>query len=137
MSVVQELIRTEENGTISFGNHELAEKAKKEDYEFGGNLYKVKTSGAMTKLERDGMFVYESVPGTSVNDFKAVAEGVTFVVEGAEDAQITIGLTEDTEYEVFVAGNSVGTMKTNLGGKLNISAELAEAGEVEIKVQAK
>ncbi|HKM21145.1 MAG TPA: endosialidase, partial [Lachnospiraceae bacterium] len=70
MSVVAELIRTEKDGTISFGNHELAEKAKKEDYECGGNLYKVKTSEAMTKLERDGMFVYESVPGTSVNEFE-------------------------------------------------------------------
>ena len=137
MSVVQELIRTEENGTISFGNHELAEKAKKEDYEFGGNLYKVKTSAGMTKLERDGMFVYESVPGTSVNDFKVTADGVTFLVEGSEDAQITIGLAEDTEYEVFVAGSSVGIMKTNLGGKLNIGAELVDEGEVRIQAKRK
>ncbi len=137
MSVVQELIRTESNGTLSFGNHTLAEKAKKEDYEFAGNLYKVKTSAAMTKLERDGMFVYESVPGTSVNGFQTTAEGVTFLVEGTEDAQITIGMVEDTEYEVFVNGNSVGTMKTNLGGKLNISAELADAGDVRIEAKRK
>ena len=91
----------------------------------------------MTKLERDGMFVYESVPGTSVNEFKTTADGVEFLVEGAEDAQITIGLAEDTEYEVFVAGKSVGTMKTNLGGKLNIGAELADEGEVRIQAKRK
>ena len=28
MSVVKELIRTEDNGTISFGNYELAQKSK-------------------------------------------------------------------------------------------------------------
>ena len=30
-----------------------------------GDLYKVKTFKEITKLERNGMFVYESVPGTS------------------------------------------------------------------------
>jgi len=135
MSVVAELIRTEKDGTISFGNHELAEKAKKEDYECGGNLYKVKTSEAMTKLERDGMFVYESVPGTSVNEFEATKTGVKFVVEGAEDAQITIGLSEDTEYEVLLDGNAIGKMRTNLGGKLNISVELTVGQAVNVEVR--
>ena len=43
MAVVEELLRTESDRTISFGNHKLASKAKLEDYEHGGNLYKVKT----------------------------------------------------------------------------------------------
>lgn len=34
-----------------------------------GDLYKVKTFKEITKLERNGMFVYESVPGTAVTDF--------------------------------------------------------------------
>ncbi len=134
MSVVKELIRTENDGTLSFGNHELSQKAKAEDFECAGNLYKVKTFCEMTKLERDGLFVYESVPGTSVNEFKSKAEGVEFIVCGAEDAQITIGLKEDTEYEVFVSQKSVGKMKTNLGGKLNISVELAGEGEIPVRV---
>ena len=66
MAVVDELLRTEEDGAISFGNHKLAAKAKVEDYEHGGNLYKVKTYKALTKLEKNGMFAYESEPGTSV-----------------------------------------------------------------------
>ena len=89
----------------------------------------------MTKLEKNGLFVYESVPGTSVTHFRETVEGVSFVVEGDDDAQITIGLEEETEYEVIVADVSVGKMKTNLGGKLNISAELADSGEVSIIVQ--
>ena len=134
MAVVEQLLRSESDGTISFGNHKLAEKAKLEDFEHAGDLYKVKTYKTMTKLEKNGMFVYESVPGTSVTHFRETVEGVSFVVEGDDDAQITIGLEEETEYEVIVSDVSVGKMKTNLGGKLNISAELADSGEVSIRV---
>ena len=88
----------------------------------------------MTKLEKNGMFLYESVPGTSVLNFKEMPEGVEFLVEGAEDAQITVGLNDETEYEVFVNKDSVGKMSTGLGGKLNLSVELADAGEVSVKV---
>lgn len=133
MAVVDELLRSEADGSISFGNHKLADKAKLEDFEHCGDLYKVKTFKTMTKLERNGMFVYESVPGTSVLHFEETADEVNFVVEGDEDAQITLELNEDTEYEVFVDEKSIGKMKTNLGGKLNISVELAGAGEVKVR----
>lgn len=69
MSVINELIRTEANGTLSFGNYSLAAKSKVEDFEHEGDLYKVKTFKEITKLERNGMFVYESVPGTAVTEF--------------------------------------------------------------------
>ena len=53
MSVVSELIRTEADGTISFGNYELPAKSKKSDFEHDGDLYKVKTFKEITKLERN------------------------------------------------------------------------------------
>ncbi|MDE6213140.1 MAG: endosialidase [Lachnospiraceae bacterium] len=134
MAVVEELLRAEGDGTISFGNHMLAAKAKLEDYEHGGNLYKVKTFKELTKLEKNGMFAYESEPGTSVNGFSETENGVTFKVEGSEDAQITVGLEEDTVYKVYVNGANVGEMKTNLSGKLNISVELASVGAAEVKI---
>ena len=134
MAVVDELLRTEEDGAISFGNHKLAAKAKVEDYEHGGDLYKVKTYKELTKLEKNGMFAYESEPGTSVNDFAETENGLAFTVEGDEDAQITVGLEEDTEYDVYLNEVNVGRMKTNLSGKLNISVELASAGEVQVKI---
>lgn len=134
MAVVEELLRTEADGAISFGNHKLETKAKLEDYEHAGDLLKVKTFKSMTKLEKNGMFAYESVPGTSVNHFVETENGVTFQVEGDEDAQITVGLEDETEYEVFVDDVNIGRMKTNLGGKLNISVELAGADEVSVKI---
>jgi len=59
---------------------------------------------------------------------------VEFIVEGDEDSQITVGLKDDTEYEVFIDGKNVGTMKTGLGGKLSLSVELEAAGEVPVKI---
>ena len=134
MAAVSELIRKEGNGVISFGDHTLDSKAKVEDFDVDGNLYKVKTFRELTKLERDGMFVYESEPGTSVNDFTVTGDGVSFTVSGDEDAMITIGLKEDTEYGVNVAGKDIGRIRTNLGGKLSISVELEGKGEINVKV---
>ncbi|MCM1046634.1 MAG: endosialidase [Candidatus Gastranaerophilales bacterium] len=134
MSVVEELLRSESNGAVSFGNHKLTKKSKVEDFKHAGDLLKVKTYNEITKLEKNGMFLYESVPGTSVLNFQETETGVEFTVEGDEDAQITVGLTDDTEYEVFVAGNSIGTMKTGLGGKLSLSVELEAAGEVAVRI---
>ena len=134
MAVVAELLRAEDDKTISFGNHQLSQKAKLEDFSFEGDLYKVKTFQTMTKLEKNGMFLYESVPGTSVFHMEETNEGISFSVEGEEDTQITVGLKDETEYEVFVSGESAGKMRTGLGGKLSLSVELSGMGEVAVKV---
>ena len=67
MPVIEELICIEQDGTISFGNYKLGQKAKKSDFEYQGDMYKVKTYNEITKLERNDMFVYESVPGTAAS----------------------------------------------------------------------
>ncbi|MCB7319540.1 endosialidase [Lacrimispora sp. 210928-DFI.3.58] len=134
MPVIEELICTEQDGTISFGNYRLGQKAKKSDFEYQGDLYKVKTYNEITKLERNDMFVYESVPGTAAEHFRVTDEGVEFTVEGSKDAQITVQLEDDTEYEVFVDGTAVGSMTTNMSGKLSVSVELEEG--VAVKVSA-
>ncbi|MBR1470813.1 MAG: endosialidase [Lachnospiraceae bacterium] len=135
MAVVKELLRAEADGTVSFGDYTLAAKSKLEDFQHAGDLLKVKTFHEITRLEKNGMVLYESVPGTSVTDFSETADGITFTVEGPEDAQITLGLAEDTEYEVYVGGQDAGHMKTNLGGKLSFSVELAGAGEVKVEIK--
>ena len=135
MSVVSELIRTEADGTISFGNHELPAKSKKSDFEHDGDLYKVKTFKEITKLERNGMFVYESVPGTAVSHLKATENGMSFTVECPTDAQITVELEEETSYQVFVDDKEVGEMKTNLGGKLVLSVELDSTESAAVRIE--
>lgn len=133
MTVVKELLRVEEDGGLSFGDYTLDSKTKLDGFEFQGDLYKVKTFKEITKLEKNEMFAYESVPGTSVENFKVTEAGVSFKVYGAEGAQFTVGLAEESLYEVYVNGESVGQMKTNLSGKLSASVEaLAEGAFVEI-----
>jgi len=134
MAVVEELIRKESDGTISFGNYTLNVKSKASDFEHQGDLYKVKTFNEITKLEKNGMFVYESVPGTAVFHLDAKDNQISFVVSGNATAQITLELEAEKEYEVFKNDLNLGKMKTNLGGKLVLSLELAEDGEDFIKV---
>ena len=134
MAVISELIRSEADGTLSFGDYTLAQKSKLLGFEFEGDSYKVKTFKEITKLERNGMFVYESVPGTSVFELMQDGDSMNFTVEGPEDAQITVEMEADTEYEVMIEGNSAGKMKTNLGGKLSFSVELGAAARVKVNI---
>ena len=134
MAVVSELIRSEADGTISFGDYTLPQKSKLDNVKHAGDLYKVKTFQEITKLERNGMFVYESVPGTTVLHLKASENEMEFQVEGAEDAQITLELEPETEYDIKVNGVDAGQMKTNLGGKLSLSVELDANSCVPVKV---
>lgn len=134
MAVISELIRSEADGTISFGDYTLGAKAKLDNFEHQGDIYKVKTYNEITKLERNGMFVYESVPGTAVVNLNVTDTGMVFSVEGAEDAQLTVELESEAEYDIEIDGTDAGKMKTNLGGKLSLSVELGEQ-PVSVKIQ--
>lgn len=134
MAYVEEILRNEESGKISFGNYSLAEKKKVENFKSGDDILKCKTFKELTKLEKNDMFAYESEPGTAVFDFAETNDGVEFDVCADEDAQITVGLSEDTEYSVFINGVDTGKMKTNLSGKLSISVELTPDEKVNVKI---
>lgn len=134
MSVVDTLIRIEEDGTISFGNYLLDTKTKLDNVEHNGDIYKVKTFNEITKLERNGMFVYESVPGTAVNNFKMQDGGINMVVEGNSDPQITLELEPQKEYKVYVDGIGIGSMTTNISGKLILSLTLGGSNSAEVKI---
>lgn len=134
MSVVENVIRREEDGTISFGNYLLEQKTKVSDFENAGDIYKVKTFKEITKVEKNEMFVYESVPGTAVNHLKEYADGMEFQVEGEKDAQITVGLEGDKVYMIELNGEKIGTMKTNLSGKLSVNVELEPGKTVSVKI---
>ncbi len=134
MATVKELLRAESDGTLSFGDYTLTSKTKKDNYEFEGDIYKVKTFAEITKLEKNGMFVYESVPGSAVENFKTKDTEVAFSVSAPEDVQFTLEMEPESEYEVFIDGESAGKMMTNLSGKLSVSVELSEGRSVQIRV---
>ena len=88
----------------------------------------------ITKLEKNGSFVYESVPGSAVTDFKNDGEVISFRVEAAGDLGFTLELEPSQEYKVLLEDVELGKMKTNLGGKLNVSIELDEGKKASVKV---
>ena len=112
MAIVKELLRTEEDGRLSFGDYTLA-----------------------SKLEKNGMFVYESVPGSAVENFKLTDTEVAFQISAPEDVQFTLELEPESEYEVLLDGVSAGKMTTNLSGKLSVSVEISEGEAVDVKVE--
>ena len=114
---------------------ELATKTKKDGIEYKGDIYKIKTFNEITKLEKNGMFVYESVPGTTVHGFRSSEEDVSFIVEGTETSSITLELEPETDYKIHIDDIYVGKNKTNLGGKLSISVDLEPGREVKVDVR--
>ena len=134
MAAVKELLRAENDGTLRFGDYTLGSKTKLDGFEFQGDIYKVKTFSEITKLEKNEMFVYESVPGTAVTNFNASEQVVTFSVSAMQDVQFTLELEADTEYVVYLDDVNVGDMKTNLSGKLSVSAELEPERSMEVKI---
>ena len=116
MAIVEKLIQTEADGSISFGNYELPKKAKEIDFEIAGNLYDLRTFSEITKLNKDGALLYESIPGTSVHGLKMTDKLVEFKVAGTAETQITMELSPNTDYNLFIEGVKLGKMKSSLAG---------------------
>lgn len=124
MAVIEELIRLEDNGSISFGNYLMDEKKKVLDFEVCGNLYKVKTYKDITKLEKNGKMLIETVPGATIHNFAMNGKKVEFSVESNDDVQITMELEPEKEYKLIINDMLVGKVNSNIGGKINFSVEL-------------
>ncbi len=130
-----DLIYVEVDEGLGFGDYTLTEKSKVSDFPYQGDLYKVKTFAEITKLEKNGSFVYESVPGTKVDNFKAEERTISFLVEGNDHTQITLDLEEEKEYRVLVDDINLGNMETNIGGKLVISVDLTTGQPQKVVVE--
>ncbi len=131
----KELLYVGEGNTLGFGDFTLDKKKKVEEFEFSGDLYKVKTFQEITKLEKNGMFIYESVPGTTVSSFRLGDEGMKFQAMGSKDVQITVELEPTQDYKVLVDEVDAGIMTTNISGKLNISIDLEEGTPVNVVME--
>ncbi len=134
MSNVKELLVAQEDGSLSFGDYSLESKTKLADFPFEGATYKVKTFKEITRLEKNGIVAYESVPGSAVHEFRQSDEVTTFEVEALEDVQITLELIPEKEYKILVDDFDIGRVKSNLGGKVSFSISLNEGGSSKVKV---
>ena len=134
MANIKELLKAGENGGISFGDCSLETKTKLSDFQFAGDVYKVKTFKEITRLEKNGEFAYESVPGSAVHDFKDSGREITFTAEAPDDIQITLEVEPQEDYKVYVDDTNIGRMKSNLGGKISFSIELDPGETSKVRV---
>lgn len=134
MSVIEELIKIESDGTLSFGNYLLESKMKVVDFEVDGDLYYVKTYKEITKLEKNSKLLVETVPGATVHGLKIDEKRVEFRIEGKDDIKITMELEAGKDYKVFIDEFNVGSVKSNLSGKINLSVD-AKSGAKEVRIE--
>jgi hypothetical protein len=134
VAVVEELIRLENDNSLSFGNYLMDTKKKIIDFEVDGDLYKVKTYNKITKLEKNGILLYESVPGTAVHNFTMDEKSVSFSVTGENTSQITMELEPEKEYKIFIENVQVGKVKASLAGKVTFSIDFT-SGEQKVKIE--
>lgn len=128
MAVIEELIRRENDGTISFGNYLMDSKRKVSDVEIDGAFYKVKTFKDITKLEKNDKMLLETVPGATVHNLAVGETGAKFSLEGNAGIQVTVELEPDTEYKILIDDITVSSKsKTNMSGKIIFSVELKNA----------
>lgn len=133
--MAEQLIRSEKDGSLSFGDYTLEEKTKVKDFKYKGDLLYVKSYKTTTKLEKNDLFVYESEPGTRVSNMKYDDSSVSFKVEGNANTDITVGLAPETNYQVSAAGEDYGVMKTGLGGKITLSIDLSDGKTKEVSIK--
>ncbi len=126
MAGIVELIKIEESGNISFGNHLMENKKKINDFEVGADIYKVKTFANFTKLEKNGRLLFESAPGTTVYEMSLDDKGIEFYLEGDKAAAVTVELEAETYYNVFIDDRISGRLKSSVSGKVNFSVDFDE-----------
>lgn len=134
MANVKELLKAEANGTLSFGDYSLDKKTKLADFLHAGDTYKVKTFQEITRLEKNGGVVYESVPGSAVHDYRETERQIAFEVEAADDIQITLEVEPEKEFKVFIDDTNIGRMKSGLGGKINFSIEMDPGEKAAVQI---
>ena len=94
------------------------------EFDVNGDIYKVKSHSEITRVEKNGKLLYESVPGTLVKKFLFNERECTFLIEGAGNTQVTMELEPETEYNILIGGENVGASRSNRSSKLSFSAEL-------------
>lgn len=125
MAVVKEGIIFNEDKTLSFGNYELEEKLKIQDFSVDGNLYKVRTYKEVTRISKNSKLLLETVPGSTVHNFYIEEKKTEFFIEGIGDTLVTIELEANTSYSLYINDVNIDKIKTNLSGKINFSTTLS------------
>ncbi len=125
MAVINEIIRVENDGSLSFGNYEKDVKQKIDDFDVNGDKYVVRTHKEVTRITKNSALLLETVPGSAIHNMKVSEKVTKFDAEGIGNTSFTLELESDTNYTVYVDDINIGRIKTSLAGKISFSAELS------------
>lgn len=129
---MSELISVNDIKLLDFGNF-TSEKKLKESMEFMGDQYNIKTYNEVTRLEKNDLMIYESVPGTEVSNFLDDIEKISFRVKGNGNTSIILAVEENKEFKFSIDGIEYENNSLLAQGKLNVNVDLNEDW-VEIEV---
>lgn len=124
MAVINEIICIEADGSLSFGNYEVVEKQKAENFKVGNDVYKVRTHKDVTRLSKNGSLVLETVPGATVHSLKVGERVTAFEIEGKGSTMVTLELDGESTYSIYVDDVNIDKVNTNMTGKISFSLEL-------------
>ena len=134
--IVEEILIVEEDGTLSFGNHEAEKKQKIENFPYEGNTYKISTYKEATRLEKNEELVLETIPGATFHNFSKEEDlsRISFSIEGFPTSTIvTVQLEENEVYRIMAGKDNLGSMKSNISGKVKFSVDLTKPTHVVIE----
>ena len=121
------------DGKLNFGNYAVTEKIKINDFEHMGNVYSLRAHDQVTRLEKNGELLLETVPGSAIFDFVFDEKGCAFVIESNTGVQVTLGLAPETAYDLAIfdakGAETHEEIETNRSGKLSFGVELSDAGK--------
>jgi len=125
MGVINKIIELKSNG-LSFGNYLIQEKQKLDDFEFNGDKYKVKTHNEITRLEKNGVMLFETVPGSTVHELIISEKNIEFSIEGFKNTEITLSLEANKNYKLKIDEIDKSVHKANSFGKFSFSMTLSD-----------
>lgn len=124
--LIPEGIRLGPNNTLDFGAFTVKEKIKVDGFPVMGDLYKVKTHNEITRLEKNGVMLFEAVPGAAVFGFKMDDRSVSFSTIGQGNTQITLEVLPVCEYKIYEEEVLLDRVKTGPAGKISLGLELSD-----------
>ena len=120
---------------LCFGDYNATEKIKVNDFEHMGSTYSLRTHNQVTRLEKNGELLLETVPGARVLDFCFSEKGCSFEIESNANVQVTLGMLPEAAYDLAIAECNIKGAETheeieaNRSGKISFGVELVGAAK--------
>jgi len=126
MTEMPKIIIAEADG-LCFGDYSAKEKIKVNDFAHMGDVYSLRAHNLVTRLEKNGELLFESVPGVAIFGFDCAGDNCRFEIESPANVQITLGMAPETKYDLAI-GTAITSqtheeITANRSGKLSFGVQ--------------